>query len=130
METCKEAVERWNSGLPIMSINISGMSSYYEEGCQRIMFSAIEQHLGRAGDKPYWDSLVGSDAASFFSDAKTMCEAEGMTGAMWSYSIRAAVVMLRNEWAGGIELAPKDRLIEVQASSTASSNTSSSSTTV
>ncbi len=110
MKTCKTEVEAWKEGRPVTTVNVSGAAPAYENGCLRIMFAAIGEKLDFEGDESYWDDLVGSDPDTVFPNASRMCVDSGMTGAMWGFSVSAAVVFLRNGWEKAIELCPKDRL--------------------
>ena len=113
--TCKDALAAWADGQPVQTVSISGFPEDYELACQRLMFLAISEQLEHAGDDAHWATLYANNAKpnDLFTQARDVSYSEGMTGAMWSASISAAVVMLRNGWSKGIGMAPHDRLIVV-----------------
>lgn len=123
-ETAREALEMWDRGDSVFTVEMGGLGPGYEQVIHIMAFEVIRDLLSREGLDAYWKdadaSATDADAkrrASAFADAVETAvmpriSSLGSTGAQWCAARSVAFRTMRVGWAKALDEVP-DRLIQV-----------------
>lgn len=119
-ETCREALEKWDAGDSVPTVEMGGLGLSYEQAIQVLAFELIREYLEppHGITKPdqvlaEWGDHVADRVNAFFRDEKKV---GSMTGAQVCAAKNLASRLLLNGYRKSLEEIPKDRIIQVSQS--------------
>lgn len=111
-ETAAEAVERFDDGETVFTVEMGGLGPGYEQAIQALVFEILRRHEEVPVDE---DGTVPSDwARDTVQDADRELDLGGVTGAMAGAARHLAARYIRNGYRRTIDAAPDDRVIQVR----------------
>lgn len=116
--TDDEALAAWDAGQTVKTVSMGGLGEAYERALQTAGFEWWRAL--RANPPKDWDSRKDLDAAKdacvpAVEKALTDCGLTGqygLSGAQYGAAMNIGAVFARNGYAGGLKMAPADRIID------------------
>ena len=112
--TAKDALERWDKGENVFSIEMGGIGPAYEQAIQILVFEIIRDNLETQFPDPA--TPVANEWYRTFADATVSRIDEkmgGYSGAMVGAARQVAYRALRDGWGEMVKSIPEGRLIQV-----------------
>lgn len=108
-ETVADALEKWDSGRPVFSIEMGGLGPGYEQGIQIGIFTILRELNGK--DLPEEHGAINAVLDEVIR--KSPCW-DQYSGAQVGAAKSAAYHMLKKGYRKAVRELPDDRLIQVQ----------------
>ncbi len=113
-QTLNEAVERWDNGELLFSIELGGLGPGYEQAIQVTGMELIREFKDKFGDVD-WDNeddvgKINKTVGAFSNDVTRKLR---LSGAQFDAAKNMAFVFIRNGWEKAIGMAPGDRHIQI-----------------
>jgi hypothetical protein len=107
-EHATEALEKWDSGISVFTVELGGLGPGYEQAIQILVFEIIRDYIDRPLPTP-------DNWRSFGEDAVSRCNSSclGFSGAQVGAAKNLAFHALRDGWRATIFSFPDDRQIQV-----------------
>ena len=117
--TNESVLKSWDAGEGVWSIEMGGLGPGYEQCIQLMTFEFLRAMLeepfdfaGKADDTKAWRDYV--DALEKKAGPADVINKLGPSGAQFGAAMNAAAIFARHGYAKGIEMASKDRRIQVR----------------
>jgi hypothetical protein len=123
---CRDLLAKWDAGEIVWTVEMGGLGPGYEQCIQITAFEALRFMLDSPPDwdsfaddkdKPYgereWNRYLESLDEALFAEGAP-CKDLGLSGAQHGAAANIASVFLKNGHQRGLDMAGKDRLIQVQ----------------
>jgi hypothetical protein len=114
-QTAAEALERWDKGQTVFTIEMGGLGPGYEQAIQVLVFEIIRDNLAASMPDESDKEKLKSFYSSFGESTVTRIDEKmgGYSGAMVGAAKQIAYRALRDGWQKTLDSVPKDRLIQV-----------------
>jgi hypothetical protein len=119
-KTCKEALELWDAGRPIWSVEMGGIGPGYEQCIHIMAMEMLRKILDQCGEEitklqeqgteEQWDDFFSAHEKLFDYDDSSQGYL-GASGAQYGAARNICSVMIRHGWEKGLEMADKERHI-------------------
>ena len=108
--TAKDALERWDAGETVFSVELGGLGPAYEQAIQVLVFEILRDNIG----KPL-PAENSNDSETWADSTITRIDEQigGASGAMVGVAKCLAYRVLKNGWEATLEEFPSDRKIQV-----------------
>lgn len=117
--TAADALDRWDEGKTVFTIEMGGLGPGYEQAIQVLVFEIVRDYLGKEQTFPPEDSPEFADFSSKFGDEtvhRINKKMGGFSGAQVGAAKQIAYRGLVMGWEAMIKSIPQDRLIQVSKS--------------
>ncbi len=113
-QTLDEAIEWWDEGRSLFSVELGGLGPGYEQAIQITGIELIRQFKDTKIDweKEEQVEQVNQDMNDYGHSCEVMKKL-GLSGAQFGAAKNMACLFIRQGWENGMNLAPKDRHIQI-----------------
>ena len=109
-----EAIEWWDSGKSLFSIECGGLGPGYEQALQIAGMELVRGFKDASIDWEDEERMDGlDDEMNKYMWANPIVKKLGLSGAQAGAAKNIACVFIRNGWEKGLEITPKDRRIQI-----------------
>lgn len=112
-ETAKEALDRWDKGEILFTVEMGGLGPSYEQVIQVLVFEMIRDNLTVVLPPESSDEFEAFSASFGDTAVNRTNDKMGYSGAQADAAKTIAYRALRDGWRAMLESAPEDRLIQI-----------------
>ncbi len=113
-QSLEEAIEQWDSGKSLFSVEMGGLGPGYEQALQIAGMELIRGFKDAEIDWEDEDRLKAlGDEMNEYMWADATVKGLRLRGAQADAAKNIACVFIRNGWEKGLEMAPEDRWIQI-----------------
>lgn len=113
-QTLDEAIEWWDEGKGLFSVELGGLGPGYEQAIQVAGMELIREFKDKFGSIDWEDEDDVKQINKAVSDFRNdVIKKLRLSGAQFDAAKNMAFVFIRHGWEKGLEMAPKDRHIQI-----------------